>query len=182
MPESDLSRLLLPIRPEDHVFGPETAEITMVEYGDYECPECGRLFAAIHRLQETSADRLRIAFRHYPLSGIHPCAQKASEAAEAAGAQGMFWQMHDLLFQHQDHLERKDLADYAEKLGLDVKRFLKELKNGDYADRVREDFRRGVQNGVYGTPGLFVNGVRYNGSYDAESMLTASAASTIRNA
>ncbi|HWF48012.1 MAG TPA: DsbA family protein [Bryobacteraceae bacterium] len=170
----DLSRLLLPIRPEDHVFGPETAEITLVEYGDYECPECGRLFTAIHRLQETSPDRMRIAFRHYPLSGIHPHAQRASEAAEAAGAQGKFWPMHDLLFQHQDQLERKDLSRYGEQLGLDVKRFSNELKKGVYAEIVREDFRRGVQNGVYGTPGLFVNGVRYNGPYNAESMLAVS--------
>jgi protein-disulfide isomerase len=170
----DQSRLLLPIHPEDHVFGPETAEITLVEYGDYECPECGRLFTAIHRLQETSPDRLRVAFRHYPLSGIHPRAQLASEAAEGAGAQGEFWQMHDLLFEHQDRLERKDLVGYAEQLGLDSKRFLSELKKGVYAERVREDFRRGVQNGVYGTPGLFVNGVRYNGPYNAESMLAVS--------
>jgi protein-disulfide isomerase len=172
----DLSRLLLPIRPEDHVFGPETAEITLVEYGDYECPECGRLFIAIHRLQESSPERLRIAFRHYPLSGIHPHAQLASEAAEAAGTQGKFWQMHDLLFQHQDRLQRKDLTGYAEQLDLDVKQFSNELKKGVYAELVREDFRRGVQNGVYGTPGLFVNGVRYNGPYNAESMLAVSVA------
>ncbi|MGC2659652.1 MAG: DsbA family protein [Bryobacteraceae bacterium] len=171
MSAPDLSRLLLPIRPEDHVFGNEDAEITLMEYGDYECPACGQLFAAIHRMQETAPDRLRIAFRHYPLSGIHHHAQRASEAAEAAGEQGKFWEMHDLLFQHQDHLEQKDLLRYSEQLGLDVHRIANELKKSVYADRVREDFRRGVQNGVYGTPGLFVNGIRYNGPYDAESLL-----------
>ncbi|HEX4809223.1 MAG TPA: thioredoxin domain-containing protein [Bryobacteraceae bacterium] len=175
MSPGDLSRLLLPINPEDHVFGPESAEVTLVEYGDYECPECGRLFGVIHRLQETSPDRLRIAFRHYPLSGIHPHAQQAAEAAEAAGAQGKFWQMHDLLFQHQDHLQRKDLVSYAEQLGLDVKLLQSDLKKDVYAERVREDFRRGVQNGVYGTPGLFVNGVRHSGPYDAESLFAAAA-------
>jgi protein-disulfide isomerase len=177
MSAADLSRLLLPIRSEDHVFGLENAEITLVEYGDYECPECGRLFTAIHRLQETSPERLRIAFRHYPRSGLHPYAQQAAEAAEAAGAQGKFWQMHDLLFQNQQRLQRKDLVGYAEQIGLDGKRFLNELKKGIYTDRVREDFRLGVQNGVYGTPGLFVNGVRYNGPYDAESLVQAPVAS-----
>jgi protein-disulfide isomerase len=175
MSAPDLSRLLLPIRPEDHVFGNEDAEFTLVEYGDYECPACGQLFAVIHHMQETAPERLRIAFRHYPLSGIHHHAQLASEAAEAAGAQGKFWDMHDLLFQHQDRLEQKDLLRYSEQLGLDVKRVTNELKKGVYADRVREDFRRGVQNGVYGTPGLFVNGIRYNGPYDAESLLAAPA-------
>ena len=177
MSAADLNLLLLPIRAEDHVFGPETAQTTLVEYGDYECPECGRLFTAIHRLQTTEPERLRIAFRHYPLSGIHPCAQEAAEAAEAAGAQGKFWEMHDLLFLNQHQLKRKDLARYAEQIGLDVKRFLNELKKGVYADSVREDFRLGVQNGVYGTPGLFVNGVRYNGPYDAESLLATPVAS-----
>jgi len=171
---ADLSRLLLPIRPEDHIFGPETAEVTLVEYGDYECPACGQLFTAIHRMQETMPDRLRVAFRHYPLSGIHPHAQLAGEAAEAASAQGEFWRMHDLLFEHQNRLERKHLSGYAEQLGLDMKRFSSELKHGMYAEIVREDFRRGVQNGVYGTPGLFVNGVRFNGPYDAESILAVS--------
>lgn len=176
MTAADLSRLLLPIRTEDHVFGPETAEITLVEYGDYECPECGRLFRAIHHMQETFPQKLRVAFRHYPLSGLHHHAQLASEAAEAAGAQGEFWRMHDLLFEHQDRLERKDLVGYAEHLSLDVKRFSNDLKHGAYADIVREDFRRGVQNGVYGTPGLFVNGVRFNGPYDPESILAVSVA------
>jgi protein-disulfide isomerase len=175
MSSADLSRLLLPIRPEDHVYGAETAEITLVEYGDYECPECGRLFHAIHRLQESSPDRLRIAFRHYPLSGIHPHALLASEAAEAAGEQRMFWEMHELLFRNQDRLDRKHLVGYAEQLQLDVKRFVHELKTSVYADRVREDFRRGVQNGVYGTPGLFVNGIRYGGPYDDQSILHAAA-------
>jgi len=167
----DTSRLLLPIHAEDHVYGTESAPFTLVEYGDYECPDCGRLFSIIHELQTTLGDRLRIVYRHYPLGGIHPAAQEAAEAAEAAGAQGRFWQMHDLLFQNQSALKRKNLLGYAESLGLDSDRFSRELKKGVYEDRVREDFRRGVQNGVYKTPGLFLNGVRHDGAWDRDILL-----------
>src|SRR5690242_20727671 len=107
-PESvDTTRLLLPICPEDHVHGLESATYTLVEYGDYECPACGQLFEIIRDLQVGLGERLRIAYRHYPLNGIHPHAQEAAEAAEAAGAQGRFWEMHDLLFQNQNALQRK---------------------------------------------------------------------------
>lgn len=173
MPETqelDLSRLLLPIHPDDHVRGPADAPYTLVEYGDYECPDCGRLFGVIRDLQAELGDMLRIAFRHYPLSGIHPHAQLAAEAAEAAGAQNHFWEMHDLLFKNQNALAPKDLYRYAEQLGLDTKRFRKELKGRRYEDFVREHFRRGVQNGVYGTPGLFVNGVRYDDALDLDTL------------
>ena len=169
MPETerlDLSRLYLPIHPDDHVHGRADAPYTLVEYGDYQCPDCGRLFAVIRDLQTELADLLRIAFRHYPLSGIHHHAQLAAEAAEAAGAQNRFWEMHDLLFENQDALAPKDLHRYAEQIGLDIKRFRDELKGRRYQSLVSEHFRRGVQNGVYGTPGLFVNGVRYAGALD----------------
>jgi protein-disulfide isomerase len=170
MDSTDLSRLLLPIRPIDHVHGPEDAPYTLVEYGDYECPDCGRLFVILRDLQRDNASRLRIVFRHYPLSGVHHHAQQAAEAAEAAGAQGKFWEMHTLLFERQQTLQTKDLIRYAGELGLDVERFRDELKSGKYSDRVRADFLAGVQNGVYGTPGLFLNGVRYDGRWDAESL------------
>jgi formate-nitrite transporter family protein len=159
--------LLLPIRPDDHVRGPADAAYTLVEYGDYECPDCGRLFKVIRDLQ---GDMLRIAFRHYPLSGIHPHAQLAAEAAEAAGAQNRFWEMHDLLFENQKALEPNHLYGYAEQLGLNTKRFRDELKGRRYENLVREHFRRGVQNGVYGTPGLYVNGIRYAGPLDVEAL------------
>ena len=150
--------------------GPEDAPYTLVEYGDYECPDCGRLFVILHDLQEDIASRLRIVFRHYPLSGVHPHAQQAAEAAEAAGAQGKFWEMHTLLFERQNALRTKDLIHYAEELSLDVERFRNELKNQTYGERVRDDFLAGVQNGVYGTPGLFLNGVRYDAEWDKESL------------
>ena len=167
----ELSKLLLPIQPDDHVEGSEDARYTLVEYGDYECPACGSLFVTIRQLRERFAEDVRLVFRHYPLSGSHPHAEQAAEAAEAAGAQNRFWEMHDVLFEHQAALGTKDLVRYAEQLGLDSKRFRKELKEHTYEDRVREDFRRGVENGVYGTPGLFINGVRHNGGLDVDSIL-----------
>lgn len=167
----DTTRLLLPIHAEDHVYGAESAPYTLVEYGDYECPDCGRLFFIIRDLQATLGERLRIVYRHYPLSGIHPAAQEAAEAAEAAAAQGRFWEMHDLLFRNQNALKRKNLLAYAASLGLDSSRFNDELKKNVYEDRVREDFRRGVQNGVYKTPGLFLNGVRHDGPWDRDTLL-----------
>jgi len=109
-------------------------------------------------------------YRHYPLSGIHPQAQEAAEAAEAAGAQTRFWEMHDLLFQNQSALSRKNLLGYADNLKLDIGRFREELKTQVYDERVREDFRRGVQNGVYRTPGLFLNGVRHDGAWDRDTL------------
>jgi len=166
-----LSHLLLPIQPDDHVQGPEEARLTLVEYGDYECPPCGTLFVTIRQLHQKLADDVRIVYRHYPLSGLHPLAQGAAEAAEASGAQGKFWEMHDLLFEHQSALIEKLFEEFAEQLKLDVDRFRKDLKNRTFEARVREDFRRGVANGVYGTPGLFVNGVRHDGVFDPESIL-----------
>ena len=170
MDSTGLSLLLLPIRPMDHVHGPEDAPYTLVEYGDYECPDCGRLYVILRDLQKDTASRLRIVFRHYPRSGVHHHAQQAAEAAEAAGAQGRFWEMHTLLFERQQALRTKDLIRYAEELTLDVEQFRNELKNETHSERVRADFIAGVQNGVYGTPGLFLNGVRYDDEWDKESL------------
>src|SRR5262249_21585674 len=129
MQPADITQLLLPINAQDHVQGPASARFTLVEYGDYECFDCGRLFWIIRDLQSELRDQLRIVFRHYPLSGIHPHAQNAAEAAEAAGAQERFWEMHDLLFQNQKALGNKDLVEYAEDLSLDISRFRRELKD-----------------------------------------------------
>jgi protein-disulfide isomerase len=167
----ELSNLLLPIQPEDHVEGAPTARYTLVEYGDYECPVCGTLFLTIRQLHQQFGDDVRLVFRHYPLSGLHRNAQQASEAAEAAGAQNRFWEMHNLLFEHQNALKFKDLVRYAEQIGLETKRFRDDLKKRTHEERVREDFRRGVANGVYGTPGLFINGIRYNGGLESDAIL-----------
>jgi protein-disulfide isomerase len=167
----DLSPLLLPIQPDDHVEGHPEAIYTIVEYGDYECPECGRLFLALREVRSQLEAKLRIVFRHYPLSGLHVHAQLAAEAAEAAGAQSRFWEMHCHLFENQQALRSKDLIRYAEKLSLDVKQFAYDLKHRTYENVVRENFRRGVQNGVYGTPGLFINGVRHSAAWDSQILL-----------
>src|SRR6201987_2868872 len=165
------SHLLLPIRPlVDHAHGPEDAAYTLVEDGDYEGPDWGRLYVILRDLQSDIASRLRVVFRHYPLSGIHHHAQQAAEAAEAAGAQGKFWEMHTLLFERQDALRTTDLIRYAGELTLDVERFRQELKQQTYSERVRADFIAGVQNGVNLTPGLFLNSVRYQGNWDRESL------------
>ena len=166
------SRLLLPIRALDHAHGLEDSPYTLVEYGDYECPDCGRLYVTLRDLQKDIASRLRVVFRHYPLSGIHHHAQQAAEAAEAAGVQGKFWEMHSLLFERQQALHTKDLIRYGEELALDVERFRIELKNQTHSDRVRADFVAGVQNGVYRTPGLYLNGVRYDEEWDRDSLLS----------
>jgi protein-disulfide isomerase len=129
------------------------------------------LFVAIRELRAQLGDALYLVFRHYPLSGIHPHAQQAAEAAEAAGAQGRFWEMHDLLFANQNALSTKDLYRYGEQLSLDTHRLRDELKHRTYEDYVREDFRRGVANGVYGTPALFVNGIRDNGPLEQDSLI-----------
>jgi len=163
--------LLNPVHQWDHIRGPADAPLTLVEYGDYECPDCGHLFGILQGLQQEFSTRLRLVYRHYPLSGIHKHAEMAAEAAEAAGAQGRFWEMHDLLFQHQDALDEKDLLRYAGQLGLDVDRFHRELKQGSNAERVQQDFIAGVQNGVNGTPGLFLNGVRQPGPFDQPALI-----------
>ena len=164
------NQLLLPVRATDHAHGPVESRYTLVEYGDYECPDCGRLYAVLRDLQNDIGSNVKFVFRHYPLSGVHHHAQQAAEAAEAAGEQGKFWEMHRLLFERQDALRTKDLIHYAEELGLDTKLFRSDLKHETYRDRVRADFIAGVQNGVYSTPGLFLNNVRYTGGCDRESL------------
>ena len=166
------SRLILPVSTDrDHVRGPVAAPITLLEYGDYECPFCGAAHPIVNEVRRRAGDRLRFVYRHFPLTNVHPHAQPAAESAEAAGAQGRFWQMHDLLFEAQDALEREDLVARAEVLGLDVPRFVRELEAGVHRPRVREDFMSGVRSGVNGTPSFFVNGVRHEGAADVQSLL-----------
>jgi protein-disulfide isomerase len=169
----DRPRLTLPVGRRDHVRGPATAPLTLLEYGDYECPFCGAAHSVVDQVVQIMGDQLRFAYRHFPLTQIHPHAQQAAEAAEAAAAQGRFWEMHDLLFEHQDRLAARDLLAYASTLGLDAPRFAIELNTHAHAPRVREDFLSGVRSGVNGTPTFFINDLRHNGGYDLESLLTA---------
>jgi protein-disulfide isomerase len=151
------------VNQRDHTLGPADAPVTLVEYGDFECPYCRMAHPIVKALRRTLGDRLRVVFRHFPLAEVHPHARHAAEAAEAAGAQGKFWEMHEMLFAHQDALEDEDLVEYAATLGLDVDRFARELAGGTYRQRVRDDFRSGMRSGANGTPTFFVNGQRWDG-------------------
>ena len=157
----------------DHIQGPDGAPVTLVEYGDYECPYCGAAYPVIKEIQAQMGDGLRFVFRNFPITNSHPHAEKAAEAAEAAATQGHFWEMHDHLYEHQQQLTAEHLHAHAQALGLDLKRFDQELADNVYAPRVREDFMSGVRSGVNGTPTFFINGVRYDGSHDLDSLLAA---------
>jgi protein-disulfide isomerase len=165
--------LSMPVSERDHTQGPPDAPVTLLEYGDYECPYCGKAYPLVKQVQGLLGDRLRFAFRNFPLNTVHPHASIAAQAAEAAAAQGKFWEMHDLLFEHQDDLADADLVQYALKLGLEVYRFEADLSSEVFAPRVREDFRSGVRSGVNGTPTFFINGARYNGENEADALLAA---------
>ena len=157
----------------DHIQGPTEAAVTLVEYGDYECPYCGAAYPIIKEVQSRMGERLRFVFRNFPITTSHPHAEQAAETAEAAATQGKFWQMHDLLYENQRRLRDPDLRDYATRLALDVERFDKELADHVHAARVREDFMSGVRSGVNGTPTFYINGARHDDSYDVETMLAA---------
>ena len=165
--------LTLPDPERDHIQGPAGAPIKLLEYGDYECPFCAEAHAVVKEIQRRLGDDLLFAFRNFPLTNVHPHAEHAAEAAEAAGDQGNFWGMHDLLFENQAALEDEDLAAYADELGLDAKRLLREVTSSVYAARIREDFKAGVRGGVNGTPTFFMNGERYDGARDLRQMLSA---------
>jgi protein-disulfide isomerase len=168
------SVLVLPVSPErDHLRGPLDAPVTLVEYGDYECPYCAAAHDVVAAVQEAVGDELRYVFRNFPLTTVHPDALQAAEAAEAAGAQGAFWPMHDLLFADQEHLALPDLLARADALELDLGRFEDDLSAHRHAPRIQEDFLSGVRSGVNGTPTFFVNGVRHDGGFDYETLLAA---------
>jgi protein-disulfide isomerase len=150
--------LALPVDSTDHTLGPDHAPIAVVEYGDFECPNCKQAAPAVKLLLERFPERVRVAFRHFPLEGLHPHALAAAEAAECAGAQGRFWQMHDLLFDNQEHLTSKHLHGYAERLQLDLALFTSEMDDHVYLQRVREHIESGRRSHVRATPGFFVNG------------------------
>ena len=166
--------LALPISEErDHIDGLPDALVTLVEYGDYECPYCGAAYPIVKEVQARMGDELRFVFRNFPITTSHPHAEHAAEAAEAAAAQGRFWEMHDYLYEHQRRLTDQDLHQYAEELGLDVDRFDSELAKHVHGPRVREDFMSGVRSGVNGTPTFYINGRRHDDSYDAQTLTAA---------
>ena len=167
-------RLTLPVSEQrDHIRGRADAPITLVEYGDFECPDCGSAYEMIEDLRAFLGARLRFVYRHFPLTQIHLNAQLAAEASEAAASQRKFWQMHDTLFTHQHALDETHLAEYADQLGLALTPFLGALASHIHAPRVHEDFLSGVHSGVNGTPTFFINEYRYDGPRELDSLLAA---------
>jgi protein-disulfide isomerase len=147
--------------------------VTLVEYGDFECTYCGQAESVIRELLSSIGDDVRYVWRNLPLNDVHPNAQLAAEASEAAAAQGKFWDMHDLLLDHQGELTLRDLAGYADQLGLETKRFLDELRRREYAPRIAEDVASADESGVSGTPTFFINGRRHYGAYDIGTLTEA---------
>lgn len=171
MPEENL--LSVPVGENDYSAGSKDATVTLVEYGDYECPHCGRAYSIIKKVQETMGDKLRFVFRNFPLTQVHPNALHAAEAAEIAGKHNKYWEMHDVLFENQDALDDESLKTYAEQIELDAEKFAEELENDIFEEKVRADFMGGVESGVNGTPTFFINGARFDQSWDYESLLEA---------
>jgi protein-disulfide isomerase len=168
-----MSVLKIPVTAEDHAQGAEDAEVTLVEYGDYECPHCGRAYSIVKRVQKHFGKSLRFVFRNFPLSEMHPNAEAAAEVAEFAGAQGKFWEMHDLLFENQERLGDELFADLTKTLGLSTAALNKALEQGTFEARVRADFSGGVRSGVNGTPTFFINGHRHDAAFDFETLVSA---------
>jgi protein-disulfide isomerase len=173
MPEGRVAQLVLPVGERDHVQGPANALVTLVEYGDYECPYCRAAVPIVEELQRLLGDQLRFVFRHFPLTGLHPHAQQAAEAAEAAAAQARFSEMHAALFEHQEALDDDHLVQYAAELDLDTTRIRRELGAHSHAGRVREDFESGVRSGVRGTPTFYLDDVRYDGLVGVRQIMAA---------
>jgi protein-disulfide isomerase len=165
-----MSQLKSPVSDDDHAQGPRDARIVLVEYGDFECPYCGQAYPQLKAVQKAMGDALCFVFRHFPLGQAHPHAERAAEFAEAAATIGRFWEMHDLLYEHQQALDDHSLAGYAEGLGFD-RALIESALRGEFAARVRRNFTGGVRSGVNGTPCLFINGQRHEAPWDAESLL-----------
>jgi protein-disulfide isomerase len=168
-----MSTLRAPVTPLDHVKGAANAPVTLVEYGDYECPHCGAAHPIVNLVQEHFGPRLRFVFRHFPLMQVHPNAETAAESAEFAGAHRRFWEMHDGIFENQDRLGVPLLFALAGALGLSELDLRAALANGTYAPKVRSDFLGGVRSGVNGTPSFFINGVRHDGTYAFDDLVAA---------
>src|SRR5258708_2902309 len=154
--EMDEAVLTSPVSERDHIEGPANAPLTLVEYGDYQCPYCGAAYPVVKRVQKTLGKKLRFVFRNFPLTGAHPYAMVAAEAAEAAALQGKFWEMHDQIYEHQDFLEPVILPVWAKKLGLDLEKFGNSIAQDVVANRIKEDRSSGIRSGVNGTP-TFIN-------------------------
>jgi len=168
--------LALPVQATDHILGPDHARVTVIEYGDFECPNCKQAAPAVKLLLERFAEQVRFVFRHFPQETLHPHALHAAEAAECAGAQGHFWPMHDQLFANQDHLQAKHLRRYAEQLEIDMARYDAEMDDEVYLQRIREHIESGHSSHLRSTPGFFVNGMIVDVSFGLRALFDATAA------
>ncbi len=168
-----MSTLTKPVSPHDHAEGSIDAPLTLVEYGDYQCPYCGAAYPVVKRLQKTLGKNLRFVFRNFPLTQVHPYALIAAEAAEAAALQDKFWEMHDLLFEEQNLLKPEIVLSWAKKIELNLERFENDIKQDVVEKRIKEDRQSGIRSGVNGTSTFFINGTRYDGPHDYNSLLTA---------
>jgi protein-disulfide isomerase len=166
---SNRAQLVVPVGPDDHVEGPDDAAITLVEYGDYQCPYCGQAYAIVKQLQSDFGSSLRLVFRNMPLTNVHPQAELAAETAEAVALQGKFWPMHDVLFENQHDLSGSALLRYVEEVGADLSDVANALNDGAVQKRVKDDVESGIRSGVNGTPTFFVNGERYDASWVYEA-------------
>ncbi len=171
--EGTVSKLVLPVGARDHVQGSRDATVTLLEYGDFECAHCARAFPVVKEVTRWLRGALCYVFRHFPAPDKHQSALRAAEATEAAGAQGGFWEMHDLLCERSPALDDARLKGYARELGLNLERFEREMREHIYTKKVREDMASGVASGVTCTPAFFINGVRYSGEVDLDSLLAA---------
>ncbi|KOX10598.1 MULTISPECIES: DsbA family protein [Micromonospora] len=167
------ARLREPVTVEDHVRGPSNAAVTIIEYGDFQCPFCGAAYPNLHELLRQRSDTVRLIYRYFPIANVHPYAERAAETAEAAASRGKFWEMHDWLYEHQDQLDPVHLSLGVEQLGLPPDEVNDEVERGVYADRVRRDFVGGIRSGVNGTPTLYINDVRHEGGFDLPDLLAA---------
>lgn len=168
-----MAKLVVPVTGKDHILGNPEASTTLLEYGDFECPNCGEAFPIVKAVLSSEKDKVRFVFRNFPLSEIHPHALPAAFAAEAAGLQSKFWEMHDLLFINQVKLTDKDLLKYAEESNLNLKKFKADANSVPVKERVHGDFLGGIQSGVNATPTFFINGDRYDGSYEFDGLIEA---------
>lgn len=164
-------RLMLSLGPADHARGPETAPVTLLEYGDFQCDSCGKAYPLAKRILRSAQGQVRFSFRNFPLTQQHPEALDAAKAAEAAGIQGRFWQMHDLLFENQDYLDYESLLQYAVELRIDVNKFARDFRSVRVEKKILSDFEGGVRSGVNGTPTFYINGSRYDGEWSFYALM-----------
>lgn len=164
-------KLRPPVNEKDHIQGSEHASVELVEYGDYQCPHCGRAYPVIKRIQTEMGDTLKFVFRNFPLSESHPQAFAAAVAAEAAGRQGAYWEMHDMIFENQSQLESLPFVKFATTLSLDIPKFEIDMADPALSEKVEADFDSGIRSSVNGTPSFFINGVRYDESWEEKRLL-----------